>query len=90
MSAKMRKWIGTIPTEVREQMVAMHTGASLAYILKRIYSTPLDQLPTFKMKIAVGLDKASRGKFDFRDLIADSDGVDWDYVRRSLNARMKA
>ena len=89
MSKRMREWIGSIPTEVREQLVKLHTGSSRNYVLKRVYTAPLNKLPTFKMKIAVGLDKASRGKFDFRDLIAESDGIDWDYVRRALNSRMK-
>jgi hypothetical protein len=46
-------------------------------------------MPTFKAKIAIGLDKASRGKVDFREMLEDGDLIDWPYVRKRLNQMAK-
>lgn len=87
VSDKLKNFILSIPHEVRDAFVRQHTGSPYAYLAKRMYLTPPDELPTFKMKIAVGLDKASRGALDFRDLIDDGSSIDWDYVKRRLNSK---
>lgn len=87
MSNKLKNFILSVPHEVREAFVRQHTGSPLAYIMKRVYLTPPDELPTFKMKIAVGLDKASRGQIDFRDLIDEGRTIDWEIVKRRLNSK---
>jgi hypothetical protein len=87
MSKRMRDWLATIPPEVRDPLIRMHTGTNLAYVLKRVYTAPPDQLPTFKIRIAVGLDKASRGQLDFREMVAGGKDIDWDFVRKELDRR---
>ena len=87
MSQRMKEWLATIPVELRAKMIEMHTGSNLPYILKKTYTTPADQLPKFKARIAIGLDKASRGQLDFRDMIVGGRSIDWDYVRKEVSRR---
>lgn len=89
-SASLKDWVLALVPSVRSELVGRFTGTSLNYILKRVWTPDHDLSPTFKLRIAVGLDKASQGQCDFRDMIDDSGEIDWDYVRRSLNKRMKA
>lgn len=85
MSNALKNWIMSYPPEVREVLITKNTGTSLAYVLKRLYLHPdPETLPTFKAKIAVGLDKASRGQLDFRDMLEDSNEIDWNYVAKRL------
>jgi hypothetical protein len=88
MSDKLKQWILSFPPEVRETLITKNTGTSMAYVLKRLYmhDNP-DTLPTFKAKIAIGLDKASRGKLDFRDMLDGAAEIDWQYVKSALNKR---
>lgn len=88
---RLRDFILSIPHEVRDVLLRQHTHTTLGYLYKRLYEHPDDAtLPTFKLKIALGLDKASRGKLDFRDMIEDADQIDWSYLRAALNRRGKA
>jgi hypothetical protein len=87
VSNKLKAFILSVPHEVRDAFIRQHTGSPLAYIAKRVYLTPPDELPTFKMKIAVGLDKASRGQLDFRQLIEGGNEIDWEFVKRRLNSK---
>jgi hypothetical protein len=87
--SKLKGWLFSYPPEVREPLIRQHTGTSLPYLYKRLYLTPPDTMPTFKAKIAIGLDKASRGKVDFREMLEDGDLIDWPYVRKRLNQMAK-
>lgn len=85
MSNALKDWLLSYPPEVREALITKNTGTSLAYVLKRVYLHPDDgTLPTFKAKIAIGLDKASRGQLDFKDMIEDADQIDWNWVAKRL------
>jgi hypothetical protein len=88
MSDKLKQWILSFPPEVRETLITKNTGTSMAYVLKRLYMHDnADTLPTFKAKIAIGLDKASRGKLDFRSMIEGAEQIDWNWVKSALNKR---
>jgi hypothetical protein len=88
MSHKLKQWLMSFPPEVRDVLITKNTGTSMAYVLKRLYlHEDPDTLPTFKAKIAIGLDKASRGKLDFRSMLEDGSEIDWAYVRSALNKR---
>lgn len=83
-------WMLSIPTVVRNEIVQAHCDTSAGYILKRGYTHDYDLAPTFKLRIAVGLDKASNGELDFRDFIENRDDIDWHYIHRVLGKRLKA
>lgn len=85
---KLKSWLQSMPVEVRDHLVQHHTGSGIQYINKRIYTAEPGEMPKFKMKIAVGLDKASRGQVDFRTMIDGGEEIDWAYVKRRL-ARTK-
>jgi hypothetical protein len=73
--------------EARDHLIRVNTGSSLNYISKRMYTTPPNDNCSFKLRVAVGLDKASRGVLDFRDLIAEGAEIDWAYVKLVLAKR---
>jgi hypothetical protein len=87
MSDRLKQWLAGVPIGVREQTIQQYTGSTLPYILKRLYICPPDQLPTFKLRIALGLDKASNGQLDFRTMIDGTDEIDWDYLKRRLSRK---
>jgi len=87
MSQKLRDWVLSMPLEARDHIIRVNTGSSLNYINKRMYTTPPGDNCSFKLRVAVGLDKASRGLLDFRDLIAEGADIDWNYVRQMLGKR---
>jgi hypothetical protein len=87
--SKLKDWLFAYPPEVREPLIQQHTGTSTAYLYKKIYVTPEDEMPTFKARIAIGLDKASRGAVDFRTMLEGGGEIDWVWVRRRLNQMAK-
>lgn len=86
MSAKMKSWFMRLSASEREE-VAKAAGTSVPYLLKRMYTAPADRLPVFKTRIAVGLDRASGGSLDFRDMIGGGREIDWEYVCRKLGQK---
>lgn len=86
----LEDWILTIPTGTREELVESHCGTTAGYVLKRLYSRDYALAPTFKLKIAVGLDKASQGQVDFRDFLEARDDIDWSYLHKVLGQRLRA
>ena len=87
MSQKLRDWVLSTPLEARDHIIRVNTGSSLNYVCKRMYTTPPGDNCSFKLRVAVGLDKASRGVLDFRDLIAEGADIDWNYVRTAIVKR---
>lgn len=83
-------WMLSVPPDFRDQLIRTHCGTSSGYILKRNYTYDYELAPRFKLKIAVGLDKASQGQVDFRDHIEDRDAIDWRYVHKVLGQRLRA
>jgi hypothetical protein len=81
-------WMRSMP---RHQIDALldEAGTSHNYVAKRMYTYDYAYSPTFKFRIAVGIDKASRGQCDFRDMLEDTDHIDWEYVREALNHRTR-
>ena len=60
-----------------------HTcGVSGAYVTSLIYR----EANTLSFAMAIAIDKHSGGALDFRDLVARRDQIDWDYIKRRLNA----
>lgn len=59
-----------------------HTcGVSGAYVTSLIYR----DANTLSLQMAVAIDKHSGGKFDFRDLVARGEAIDWEFIRARLN-----
>lgn len=85
----LESWMLSIPTCVRNELVDANCGTSAGYILKRLYTRDYALAPTFKLRIAIGLDKASNGAVDFRDFIECRDDIDWHYLARVLTKRLK-
>lgn len=86
----LERWILSIQTVVRNELVEAHCGTSAGYILKRLYTRDYDLAPTFKLRIALGLDKASQGQVDFRDFVEGRDDIDWRYLHKVLGQRLRA
>lgn len=84
-SMSLNEYIHSIEPSQRVALLGEFCDTTPGYILKRVY-TPDDEI-SFKMKIAVGLDKLSGGKVDFRDILTDGDQIDWEYIRKELNRR---
>lgn len=85
----LESWILSIPTTTREKLIESNCGTSSGYVLKRVYTRNYDLAPTFKLRIALGLDKASQGRIDFRDLIEGSEEIDWSYIHKMLGRRLR-
>lgn len=85
----LEAWILGIPTGVREELIESNCGTTAGYVLKRLYTRDYTLAPTFKLKIAVGLDKASQGQVDFRDHVDGRDDIDWRYVHKVLGRRLR-
>lgn len=86
----LERWILSLPTVVRNELVQANCDTSAGYVLKRLYTRDYDLAPTFKLKIALGLDKASQGKVDFRDFVEGRDDIDWAYLHKVLGKRLRA
>ena len=87
--APLKDWLLSLSPSLRAALVPKFTGSSLNYVQKRIWTPDYEVSPVFKLKIAVGLDKASQGQCDFRDMVDEGDEIDWEYVRHELNKRLK-
>lgn len=86
----LEAWILGIPTVARDALIKSHCDTTAGYVLKRMYTRDYELAPTFKLKIAVGLDKASQGQVDFRDFVEHRDDIDWQYVHKVLGRRLRA
>lgn len=82
------EWMKTIPRDRRAATIK-DSGLSARYFEKRCFDHDFEFSPAFKFRAAVGIDKASAGQCDFRDMVDESDLIDWDYVRQMLNHRMR-
>ena len=87
---RLEDWMLKLPTSQRGDLIAANCDTSAGYVLKCCYTRNYEVAPTFKLKIAVGLDKASQGQVDFRDHVADRDDIDWHYVHKVLGQRLRA
>ena len=88
MSQRMKNWFMSLPTRERAR-VAETVGTNVAYLNQMMYTTPADLMPHFQAKIAIGLDKASGGELDVRDMMQDGNEIDWEYVRKKLAAEKR-
>lgn len=87
---RLEDWMLSLPTTQRADLIQRYCGTTPGYALKCVYTRNYEIAPTFKLKIAVGLDKASQGQVDFRDHVADRDEIDWAYVHKVLGQRLRA
>lgn len=87
---KLKDWMLGVAPQLRSELIERYTGSSLNYVMKRVWTPDHTFSPAFKLKIAVGIDQASQGACDFRDLIDGSEEIDWEYVRHALNRRQRA
>jgi hypothetical protein len=87
---KLTDWMLRMPTAQRTDLIEANCGTTCAYVQKVCYSYNYSVAPTFKLKIALGLDKASQGQIDFRDHVADRDAIDWKYMWKVLGKRLRA
>lgn len=56
-------------------------GVSGAYVTSLLYR----DANTVSLQMAIAIDKHSGGAYDFRDLVARQDAIDWSFVREKLN-----
>jgi hypothetical protein len=81
-------WFRNLPRDLRDEILAP-AGTDSNFVNKKLFTYNYEQNPAFRFHTAVGIDKASHGVIDFRDLTMNCHEIDWEYVRKALNHRTK-
>lgn len=61
-------------------------GVSGSYITSLIYRNS----QTVSLSVAIAIDKYSKGKLDFRDMVSERDRIDWDFVADRLIEKIES
>ena len=60
-------------------------GVSGAYVTSLLYR----DARTVSLQMAIAIDKHSNGAYDFRNLVAREEAIDWEFIRQRLNRDYK-